>query len=83
MIRLRYFASLRETLGTDGEDFPLDRPFSIAALRNQLAERGGRWGASFAPDQRLLAAVNQDLAHPDRVVHPGDEVAFFPPVTGG
>ena len=82
MIRILYFASLRERLG--GAEETLDAvPSSVAELRERLAARGGVWQEVFAGDQRVLAAVNQEMAAEDRTLKAGDEVGFFPPVTGG
>ena len=82
MIRILYFASLRERLG--GAEETLDAvPPSVAELRERLAARGGVWQEVFAGDQRVLAAVNQEMAPEDRILKAGDEVGFFPPVTGG
>ncbi|WPL18717.1 Sulfur carrier protein MoaD [Thiorhodovibrio winogradskyi] len=83
MIRLLYFASLRETLGCEGEDYPLQSPITTAELRTQLASRGQPWSEALAPARLILAAVNQSIAGTDTIIQPGDEVAFFPPVTGG
>ncbi|MBK1648455.1 MoaD/ThiS family protein [Rhabdochromatium marinum] len=83
MIRLLYFASLREALGCDGEDYPLETPVSLAELRVQLASRDQPWCDALAPEQPLLAAINQQVVSAEARIHPGDEVAFFPPVTGG
>jgi molybdopterin synthase sulfur carrier subunit len=82
MIRVLYFASLRERLGSDAETVS-DQPASVAALRETLAARGGDWQQAFAGDQRVLVAVNQEMADDSTVLKDGDEVGFFPPVTGG
>ncbi len=82
MIRVMYFASLRERLGCANEALS-DVPQTVAALRAGLATRGGVWGEVFADDQRVLAAVNQEMAAADQALRDGDEVGFFPPVTGG
>ena len=55
----------------------------VAALRQLLAARGGEWAGALAPDRSVLCAVNQVIARPEQGVTDGDEVAFFPPVTGG
>jgi len=84
MIRLRYFASLRERLGSAEENLDLPPTVTdVAALIHHLANRGGVWGQAFEGTQVLLAAVNQEAAKGDTPIHSGDEVAFFPPVTGG
>lgn len=83
MIRIRYFARLRETLGRGEEQIALpDGVSSAGALRDWLCERGEPWrDALSAP--AVLVAVNQENALPETRVNDGDEVAFFPPVTGG
>lgn len=83
MIRLLYFAGLRETLACDGEDYPLEESMSVAELRARLASRGEPWSQALAPEQPILAAINQRVAGADARIQPGDEVGFFPPVTGG
>ena len=84
MIRILYFARLREQLGTAGEELPAaDGSTSVADLAAKLRRRGGPWAEAFAPNQPVLAAVNQELARGEAPVADGDEVAFFPPVTGG
>lgn len=83
-IKLLYFARLRETLETAGEALDLPAGTStIADLMALLAARGGAWQQVFAGNQPLRAAVNQALAKNDAVIRDGNEVAFFPPVTGG
>ena len=56
---------------------------TVAALRDWLAARGGAWATELAPPRAVRFAVNHELAQPDTIVRPGDEVALFPPVTGG
>lgn len=82
MIRILYFASLRERLGLGHES--LDHcPASVGALRAELAARGGVWAEVFGAAQPVLAAVNQEMAGAEQGLGDGDEVGFFPPVTGG
>ena len=84
MIRLVYLARLRDTLGRSTES--IDPPSGVAtvtALLEWLSRRGGAWTQELAPGRALRVAVNHDLAGPDTPVRPGDEVALFPPVTGG
>jgi molybdopterin synthase sulfur carrier subunit len=83
MIRVRYFASLRERLACDGEELALPRDASVGGLLALLAERGEPWAGALRGGTPVLAAVNQEMARPDQAVADGDEVAFFPPVTGG
>ena len=83
-VRLLYFASLREQLGRSGEEIELPAEVAtVAALRTHLMARGGAWQSALADGRRLRAAVNQDMATPEARLRAGDEVAFFPPVTGG
>ncbi len=83
-MKLVYFAWVREQVGLDSEDQPLPAGVtSIAELIAWQAARGNGYAAAFADPQRLRAAVNQDLARPETPVTDGDEVAFFPPLTGG
>jgi len=83
MIKVLYFAGRREALGTAAEEVspPLDL-LDVGALRAHLAARGGDW-EKLLTTKNLRFAVNQDMARADTPVHDGDEVAFFPPVTGG
>lgn len=79
-----YFAWVREAVGVSREH--LDPPAevaTVAGLMGWLAQRGAGHARAFADPTRLRAAVNQDLARPDTPVAAGDEVAFFPPMTGG
>ncbi|MGC2519534.1 MAG: molybdopterin converting factor subunit 1 [Burkholderiales bacterium] len=83
-IKVLYFASLREQVGTRGEDLDISAEVaSVAGLRALLVARGGAWQSALAPGKALRVAVNQEVAQPATPVKPGDEVAFFPPVTGG
>lgn len=83
MVRLRYFASLRETLGTGDEQVELpDGIGDVSALTGWLQGRSETWHSALA-DNRLQVAVNQEIVRPDNPVRDGDEVAWFPPVTGG
>ncbi len=84
MITLLYFARLREALGTGQEQLTLPAGITtLATLRAHLAKRGDAWAKEMAAGRNLRAAVNQTVAAADAPVADGDEVAFFPPVTGG
>lgn len=83
MIQILYFARLREQLGTSGEELPSSDPLTVGQLMDQLAARGGNWAEVFSGGAGPLSAVNQDMARPETAVYDGDEIAFFPPVTGG
>ena len=84
MAKLLYFAKLREDLGLGAE--ALDLPpcvTTVAGLRAHLAARGGVWAQALATGKAVRIAVNQELAEPGTPIASGDEIAFFPPVTGG
>ena len=79
-----YFARLRETLGVAREEIALPPHLSsVAMLLDHLRSRGGDWQAALAPSQPFRVAVNQDMADAATALGDGDEVALFPPVTGG
>jgi molybdopterin synthase sulfur carrier subunit len=81
--RILFFAGLREALGTGSEALALPAGVAtVGALRDHLVARGEPWGA-LATTKNLRAAVNQQMVGLDAPVRAGDEVAFFPPVTGG
>jgi molybdopterin synthase sulfur carrier subunit len=81
-VRLRFFASLREALGPQGE---LDLPEGsrVADARDTLIARGAPFDTSLARHKALRAALNQTLCDDSAALADGDELAFFPPVTGG
>lgn len=83
MVSLLYFAWVREKIGVSAEQLALDGPTTVGALVEELAARSDGHGEALADRTRLRAAVNQDFVGWDAVVAPGDEVAIFPPVTGG
>lgn len=83
-VKVLFFAALREQLGVASEEINLPGDVStVAALRNELTQRGGAWQSALAEGKLLRFAVNQDVAAPAATIRMGDEVAFFPPVTGG
>jgi molybdopterin synthase sulfur carrier subunit len=83
-IRLLYFARLREDMGIAQELFELPADIrDVKSLRAQLVARGGAAAAALGPGKAVRVSVNQDLARDDTPVKVGDEIAFFPPVTGG
>ena len=83
-ITLRYFASVREQLGTGQESLELPAGVTtVGGVRELLAERGGAWAAALGQDRAVRMAHQQVMCGPDTAVLDGAEVAFFPPVTGG
>jgi sulfur-carrier protein len=84
VVTVLYFARLREVLGRDSERLALPADArTVAAVRDLLRTRGGAWEVELAAARPVRVAVNQTMARMDTAVSPGDEVAFFPPVTGG
>jgi len=84
MITVLYFARLREALGTGSERIALPPAVGdLDGLRSLLMARGGAWAQELAPGRQVRVAVNQDMAAGDTPIAEGDEIAFFPPVTGG
>ncbi|UTW09033.1 MoaD/ThiS family protein [Pseudomonas benzenivorans] len=82
MIRVQYFARYREALGLDGEQLRDSQDFAtLDDLRRHLLARGGVW--EVLAEQNLMCARNQELCSLDEPLEEGDEVAFFPTVTGG
>ena len=83
-MKLLYFAWIRQRVGAGQED--LAKPTGVTtvrALAEFLRARGGGYGEAFADLSRLRAAVNQEHVPLDAAIGPDDEIAFFPPVTGG
>lgn len=82
MIKILLFAQLRELLNCATLEFPVSTSCTVAELKSRLAAQGDRWHLLFA-EQQVLVAVNQIISDDNRCLQAGDEVAFFPPVTGG
>jgi molybdopterin synthase sulfur carrier subunit len=83
-IEVLYFARLREAFGREREQMALPATVtSVGDLTAWLRARGDAWARELAPGRAFRVAVNQDMAEAGTPVENGDEVAFFPPVTGG
>ena len=83
-VKVLFFAGLREQLGTPGEEIELPGGIAtVGGLRAHLRSRGGVYEKVLAEKSLVRAAVNQDMVQPTAAIKAGDEVAFFPPVTGG
>lgn len=84
MIKVLYFARLKESLNYSTEDIELPSNIkTIADLKGYLATRGETWANLFAGNAPVRAAINHTLVENNALIKQGDEVAFFPPVTGG
>jgi molybdopterin synthase sulfur carrier subunit len=75
-IKVRYFASLKERVGHADAELLLSEPLSASQIWQQL-------NPDLAVPEGVLIAVNMEYANLDSLVKNGDELAFFPPVTGG
>ena len=81
-IHLRYFASVRELIGTGQESFQTQASH-VGQLRRELMAICPQHAEALAPQKAVRAALNQVACAEDAPLSDGDEVAFFPPVTGG
>lgn len=83
-VQVLFFANFRELLGCHKLEIELESGSKVHQLCELLAQKQGSWFSLFSqPDQNLKLAVNQEMAEFNRELIDGDEVAFFPPVTGG
>ena len=83
-MKVLYFSSFRENLGMSEEtiDLPVEIK-TVSGLLKILQARGNKWLSTLSTDKSILVAVNQEMANKETKINKGDEVAFFPPVTGG
>ncbi len=83
-MKLLYFAWVRQRIGVSAEDIsPPAEVANVASLIEWLRARGPGYAAAFADLDAVRVAVNQEHTGFDCVIRAGDEIAFFPPVTGG
>ena len=83
-MKLLYFAWVRQRIGLAEEEVtPPASVLTVGELVEWLKSRGGDYAAAFANPAVVKAAVNQEFARPDRKLAPDDEIALFPPMTGG
>jgi molybdopterin synthase sulfur carrier subunit len=83
MLKLCYFASVREQVGTGEESLLLpDEIKTVGALGSLLATRGQEWEI-LADEKSVLIAVDQQICPREHILQGGEEIAFFPPMTGG
>ncbi|WGW01179.1 molybdopterin synthase sulfur carrier subunit [Vibrio sp. YMD68] len=81
MIKVLFFAQTRELVGVDYLDLSGDFD-TVEQVRAHLSQQEGKWDMALEQG-KLLAAVNQSIVPLESTISDGDEVAFFPPVTGG
>lgn len=82
LVQLKFFASIRESIGHGAESVQTDAA-TLGALRDQLIGRGGAYAESLARGRALRMALQQVMSDESALLQDGAEVAFFPPVTGG
>jgi len=81
-VTVRYFAAIREALGT-GSERVATQAATLSALRDELIARGGAYASALARGRAVRMALDQVLSDEAAALRDGAEVAFFPPVTGG
>mgnify|MGYP001175234879 FL=1 len=81
-VTVRYFASIREALGT-GSEAVATQAANVGGLRDELIARSGAYAEALARGKAVRLALNQAMCEEAAVLKDGDEVAFFPPMTGG
>jgi molybdopterin synthase sulfur carrier subunit len=83
-MRILYFAWLRQKTGIDSEEVEMPSHITdVAGLIEWLKERNENFAEALSDFESIRVAVNQEFAEPDAPVAQGDEVAIFPPMTGG
>ena len=83
MAEILYFARLAEILGAKSETIDLQDCDTVGDLVAQLRSRGEPYDSAFDGETQVLVAINQEMSEPDSRISNTDEIAFFPPVTGG
>jgi molybdopterin synthase sulfur carrier subunit len=79
---IKYFASIREALGRSEEHIETSA-CDIESLRTELITKGEPYAQALALGKAIRVALNQELVSTDTLIKENDEIAFFPPVTGG
>lgn len=84
MITVLFFGQLRDRMKTGSVQLDANGISTVAGLKQQLAAQDPHWQSVLEQEaSQLLAAVNQEMGNDDSSLKDGDEVALFPPVTGG
>ncbi|GAA6135810.1 molybdopterin synthase sulfur carrier subunit [Oceaniserpentilla sp. 4NH20-0058] len=82
MINILFFAQLKELFGQASVELNIETPCTVAQIKQSLIHNHSAW-AEQLNKPTIMCAVNQDMVADDHIVNANDEVAFFPPVTGG
>lgn len=83
-VNILYFAKLREAVGVEAETLEINENSKVLDLLNFLKDRDEKWSEYFNDKKNLLrVAINQKIVDSDHFISDGDEIAIFPPVTGG
>ena len=82
MIKVLFFAKLKQQLNCEQISIAAEKAGTISQLKTALISNQPQW-AEYLQAANIVAAINQETAQSDSAIQPGDEVAFFPPVTGG
>lgn len=82
-VTLVYFAWVRERIGLERETIDLESPQSLSALLDRLVATSDGHARALRDRERIRAALNEEFVGWDATVRSGDEVALFPPMTGG
>lgn len=83
MVQVLFFASFRERLNSRGREVSIHTPATVATVVDQLVADGGESWGEVLHGENVVIALNQEVCEREAAVEDGDELAFYPPVTGG